>query len=247
MRVLSLLKARPRGASQAASRVLTCSACCREWHRQIRRVGVSDQHRRVPRRFPGIDAGGAVADSGGLLHPVQGRVEQQRAWPPRLGSTAVGQHHRQVPQHRRVRMPPATTWAVPAKRIGQPQPVGQLPQQRRAGMTDHADPVGGDFEAGRRVGSLRPQGPSLSRDCDLQTAAFSLLERAPCVINSTRPHASRRAEVRACSDLRPILALAVVQGWRVAAPLRLLLWRKLRRGRSHRLDDASGDPSATGC
>ena len=31
--------------------------------------------------------------------------------------------------------------------------------------------------------------PSLSRDCDLQTAAFSLLERAPCVISSIRhPH-----------------------------------------------------------
>jgi hypothetical protein len=31
--------------------------------------------------------------------------------------------------------------------------------------------------------------PSLSWDCDLQTAAFSLLERAPCVISSIRhPH-----------------------------------------------------------
>ena len=32
MRVLSSLKARPRGASHAASRALTCSACSREWH-----------------------------------------------------------------------------------------------------------------------------------------------------------------------------------------------------------------------
>jgi hypothetical protein len=29
--------------------------------------------------------------------------------------------------------------------------------------------------------------PSLSRDCDLQTAAFSLLERAPCVLSSIPP------------------------------------------------------------
>ena len=31
MRVLSSLKARPLGASHAASRALTCPACSREW------------------------------------------------------------------------------------------------------------------------------------------------------------------------------------------------------------------------
>ena len=33
MGVLSSLKTRPLGASHAASRALTCSACSREWHR----------------------------------------------------------------------------------------------------------------------------------------------------------------------------------------------------------------------
>ena len=36
MRVLSSLKARPRGASQAASRALTCSASCLEWQKAAR-------------------------------------------------------------------------------------------------------------------------------------------------------------------------------------------------------------------
>jgi hypothetical protein len=46
-------------------------------------------------------------------------------------------------------MPAPAADLVPVKRGGQPKAVGQLPQQRRAGMADHADPVGGDFEAGR--------------------------------------------------------------------------------------------------
>ena len=36
MRVLSSLKARPRGASQLASRALTCSASCLVWHKATR-------------------------------------------------------------------------------------------------------------------------------------------------------------------------------------------------------------------
>ena len=36
MRVLSSLKASPLGASHAASRALTCSACCLEWHKATR-------------------------------------------------------------------------------------------------------------------------------------------------------------------------------------------------------------------
>jgi hypothetical protein len=36
MRVLSSLKARPRGVSHAASRALTCSARYLEWHKATR-------------------------------------------------------------------------------------------------------------------------------------------------------------------------------------------------------------------
>jgi hypothetical protein len=80
----------------------------------------------------------------------------------RQAVAAVGQHHRQVPQHRPVRMPlAAAVRLLPAKRGGQPEAVGQLAQQRRAGVADHAGSVGGDFEAGRRVGSLHPQGALL--------------------------------------------------------------------------------------
>jgi len=88
---------------------------------------------------------------------------------------AVGQHHRQVPQHRRVQMTAPAARDTPAKGAGQSQPVSQLPQQRRPSMADHPGAVGGDFEPGRRVGSLPRKVPSLSWDCDLQTAAFSLL------------------------------------------------------------------------
>ena len=49
----------------------------------------------------------------------------------------------------------------PAQRLGQSDPVGQLPQQRRTGMPDYPGAIGGDFEAGRAVGSLHPQGALL--------------------------------------------------------------------------------------
>ena len=41
-------------------------------------IGVSDQHRAARRRHGGIAAGVLVADPGGVLHPVQGHVQQ--AW-----------------------------------------------------------------------------------------------------------------------------------------------------------------------
>lgn len=45
-----------------------------------------------------------------------------------------------------------------AKLDGQPQPVGQLSQQRRADMAADALAVGDDFEPGTGVGSLHLQG-----------------------------------------------------------------------------------------
>ena len=175
------------------------------------RVGVHDQqlHVRVaaggPGAATGMGPGGAqpgqpVSVPGDAVdHAPGGRGGGDRAEQLRLVAqhrqvgqaiATVGQHDRQIAQHGRVRMPPtATLWAAPAKRPGQPNPVGQLPQQRRAGMPDHTDPVGGDFEAARRVGSLHPQGALLEPGRDLQTAAFSLLERAPCLsAGSHHPH-----------------------------------------------------------
>jgi hypothetical protein len=175
------------------------------------RVGVDDQqlHVRVAAGGPGAATGMGPGDAqpgqpvrvpgDAVQHPPGGRGRGDLAEQLRLVAqhrqvaqavATVGQDHRQVPQHGRVRMPPAAAlWAAPAKRPGQPDLVGQLPQQRRAGMADHADPVGGDFEAGRRVGSLHPQGALLEPGRDPQTAAFSLLERAPCLsAGSHHPH-----------------------------------------------------------
>ena len=54
-----------------------------------------------------------------------------------------------------------TAWDPPAQRTGQPEPVGQLTQQRRAGMADHAGAVGGDLKGWTWAGSLHPQGALL--------------------------------------------------------------------------------------
>jgi hypothetical protein len=76
----------------------------------------------------------------------------------------IGQHHRHVPQHVRVAMTtlPATR-VTPAKRPGQPEPVGQFHQECRAGMPDHPDAVGGDFEPDSELVACTPKVPSLSR------------------------------------------------------------------------------------
>jgi len=69
MRVLSSLNAKPLGASHAASRALTCSACCREWQQTtmssayLTRIG-------FPQSLHRHGAGGDVADSRGLLQPM---------------------------------------------------------------------------------------------------------------------------------------------------------------------------------
>jgi hypothetical protein len=93
------------------------------------------------------------------------RAEQLRLIPqhPKVTEAVatVGQHHRQVAQHDPIPVTAPAGWGAPAKRAGQPEPVGQLTQQRRPGMADHPGTVGRDFEPGRRVGSLHLQGALL--------------------------------------------------------------------------------------
>jgi hypothetical protein len=145
------------------------------------RVRVDDQQLDLRVAAGGPDAGAGMRPGGpqpgqpvrvagrAFDHPPGGRGRGHRAEQLRLitqhrqiaqAVATVGQHHRQVPEHGRVRMPAALRVA-PAKRPGQPDPVGQLPQQRRPGMADHPGAVGGDFDPGRRVGSLHPQGALL--------------------------------------------------------------------------------------
>ena len=119
-------------------------------------------------------AGQAELVTGGALHhPPGGRGGGDRA--EQLGLVAqhgqiaqavpaVGQHHHQVAQHaaRLVAVPAGLPLAgPPAKRGGQPEPVGQLGQQRRPGVADHTLAVARDFEACTQAGSLHPQGALL--------------------------------------------------------------------------------------
>jgi hypothetical protein len=72
---------------------------------------------------------------------------------------AVGQQHRQ-PQHRARSMAvPAGLGATrpPAQGGGQPEPVGQLHQQRRPGMPGDPLAIAGAVKPRRRLGSLQPQ------------------------------------------------------------------------------------------
>jgi hypothetical protein len=74
---------------------------------------------------------------------------------------AVGQHHRKVPQHLTPSMAvPAGLGATrpPGKRPGQPEPVGQLHQQRHPGMSGDPIAVAGDLKAWTWADSLHPQG-----------------------------------------------------------------------------------------
>jgi hypothetical protein len=101
--------------------------------------------------------GGDLTEQLGLV-AQHGQVAQAVA--------AVGQQHRQVPQHRtRPMAVPAALGATcpPAQRGGQPEPVGQLHQQRRPGMAGDPIAVAGDVEPRRRLGSLHPQGALLSQ------------------------------------------------------------------------------------
>src|SRR5215217_1583546 len=92
-------------------------------------------------------------------------------------------------------MTTAFTWLSPTKRAGQLDPVGQLPQQRRAGMADHAGAVGGDFEPRTRVGSLHPQGALHDLGYDRETAVSSLVRGLLAQLGAsppTRPHEKLR-------------------------------------------------------
>jgi hypothetical protein len=145
-------------------------------------VGVDDQrlHAGMGASGPGAGAGmgpgGAQpgqpisVDGDSFDHPPgsrsRGHRTKQLGLIPQGGQVGkavatVGQHHRQIPQHPRVRVAAPAARLLPAQRPGQPEAVGQLSQQRRPGMADHAGAVGGDFEAGRRVASLHPQGALL--------------------------------------------------------------------------------------
>src|ERR1039458_9377833 len=90
-RVLSSLKTSPLGASQLASRALTSSASGLEWQRATRSsayltsTGEEARHRQT-----GVGAGRLVADPGGLLHPVQGDVQQHGADHRALRSSLPG-------------------------------------------------------------------------------------------------------------------------------------------------------------
>ena len=78
-RVLSSLKARPLGASQPASRALISSASCREWQSATRSSAYLITVGEPAADPSGVLPGRVVADSGGLLHPVQSDVQQHRA------------------------------------------------------------------------------------------------------------------------------------------------------------------------
>ena len=87
-RVLSSLKARPLGASQLASRALTSSASCLVWQRATRSSAYLISTGEPARIQPAL--AGLVADSGGLLHPVQGDVQQHRADHAALRNAVLG-------------------------------------------------------------------------------------------------------------------------------------------------------------
>ena len=90
IRVLSSLKARPRGASHSASRALTCSACSGSDSTPSRSSAYLTSTGAARHRLPGPGAGRAIADPGGLLQPVQRDVQEQRTDHPALGSSLLG-------------------------------------------------------------------------------------------------------------------------------------------------------------
>jgi hypothetical protein len=151
---------------------------------QQRAVHIDDQEpldrgTRPPGRCSSVGAGRAQAGEpvgvtgDPLHHPPRRRCGGDRAEQLRLltqdgkitqAVAPVGHHHRKIPQHRARVVPVprglATTYP-PRKRPGQPQPVGQLTQQRRPGMPGDPITVAGDLEPHRRLGSLHPQGALL--------------------------------------------------------------------------------------
>jgi hypothetical protein len=65
-------------------------------------VGIPDQNRRVGCRYPGVNAGLLVPDPGGLFHPVQSNVQQQRTCYPTLRSSLLGRGEPTVLDHTRL-------------------------------------------------------------------------------------------------------------------------------------------------
>jgi hypothetical protein len=99
----------------------------------------------------------------------------------------ISQHDGQVSQHDRVGVAASATWGTPAQRAGQPDPIGQLTQQCRPSMPHDAAAVGGDFEAGTRVGSLHPQGALLEPVMRPSDSRILPAQRAPCVTGRRHP------------------------------------------------------------
>jgi len=109
------------------------------------RVGVDDQQLDIwtaadsPRAGTGMRPGGTQPGQPVCLggdsfeHPPGGRgrgdLAEQLGLLPQGGQVAqavatIGQHHRQIPQHRRVQVAASAFSLAPAKRPGQSQPVG---------------------------------------------------------------------------------------------------------------------------
>ena len=132
--------------------------------------------RSTTRQAVGVEATGP--NSSGWSRKA---ARSERQSPPSASMTA---RSRSTAASRWRRRPPGP---VPAKRLGQFEPVGQLPQQRRPGMADHPGPVGGDFEPARRVGSLHPQGALLELGLRPSHSRILPAQRAPCVTQQHPP------------------------------------------------------------
>ena len=120
--------------------------------------------------------------------PVQARlVGQHGDIPDRL--TPIGQHHRQIHQH----LPRVVPTGPPPQPIhgdaelgGQPHPIGQLPQQRRARVGHHTTPVDRHPRVPPPCCSLHPEGAPLRADLQPSTSSESPTERALSPLRRSR-------------------------------------------------------------
>ena len=124
-------------------------------------------------------------------HPPRGRGRADLTQQLRLVTQArqvtkpvptVGQHHHKIPQHRApvVAAGPPAQVGTPTKLGGQPHGIGGLGQQQTPGMADQVLAIGGDQDAGTRLGRLHRQGDLSDRERGRQTAASSLAREVPC-------------------------------------------------------------------